>query len=356
MFWWVGLFLVYLFFGEFNIAGLDLRGNIEVLIFGIISIAISIFFFGHFSDGEKQERKKVIKRRKDLGYDEVFTESEGGESKYSQKLNINKDSVNTKQSKTKEIYNAGQIASEENIQNENQHFTVKKGSGSGLIGLVLAGLMGGSFVYFIERNPSVEDVGHITDQLELARIVVNEKDRNVRKAAVGRLTNQAVLAGVTIEDKDSHIRKTAAKKLTDQAALTKVAIEAKDEDVRKAAFEKLTDETALTKVAIEAEDEDVRKAAIEKLTDQTVLTKIAINTSSKRATQKLTDQAALARVAIEAKDTRVREIAVRTLTDQAALAKVAIESEDEYIRYTAMKKLTDQEVLIRVSRKAKDND
>ena len=145
---------------------------------------------------------------------------------------------------------------------------------------------------------------------------------------------------------------TVVRKLTDQALLAKIAVESRDADVRRAAVRKLTDQALLAKIAVEDTDHpDVRITAIEKLTDHALLAKIAIKDedSSVRsaAIEKLTDQALLADLAVEDTDLDVRSTAVSKLTDQALLAKIAVEAEDPVIRAEAIAELDESNPAMR---------
>ncbi|MGD1276589.1 MAG: hypothetical protein ABR964_05120 [Tepidisphaeraceae bacterium] len=76
-----------------------------------------------------------------------------------------------------------------------------------------------------------------------------------------KLTDQALLAKVAIEDKDPDVRRAALQKLTDQALLTQVGTAATDRDVLKIVFQKLDDGAILTRLAGKAADPAMRVAA-----------------------------------------------------------------------------------------------
>jgi hypothetical protein len=238
------------------------------------------------------------------------------------------------------------------------------------------------FMLFIlvSCKPSVNTVQQTTDQTKLAKIAVEAKDTDVRKAALNKLTDQALLAKIAVEDEDADVCSAAVEKLTDQALLAKIAMEAKwstvlsaamdkltdqamlakitveaeDWKMRKAALERVTDQALLAKIAVEAEDFNVRSDALEKVTDQALLAKIAVEAGSlvirKGAKEKLTDQAFLAKIAVEAENLEVRKLAVEKLTDQALLAKIAVEDKEEDVREAAVEKLTDKVLLAKIGR------
>ena len=88
-------------------------------------------------------------------------------------------------------------------------------------------------------GPSEQTVERTTDQTKLAKIALEDKDAEVRRAAVAKLTDQALLAKIAVEAKDADVRSAAVAKLTDQALLAKIAAEDKDLNVCRAAMEKL---------------------------------------------------------------------------------------------------------------------
>jgi hypothetical protein len=166
-----------------------------------------------------------------------------------------------------------------------------------------------------------------------------------RQRAVARLTDQTQLAKVALEDKDSGVRVTAVGKLIDQTLLAKVALEANEKGIRSYAVERLKDQALLTKVALQGEpSDDVPWAAVAKLADQAALAKVALEDRVPgirgAAVIRLTDQAALAKVAIADSDPGVRHSAVTRLTDPAILMKVALDPNNGYSRTIAIEKLT----------------
>jgi hypothetical protein len=62
---------------------------------------------------------------------------------------------------------------------------------------------------------------------------------SARIHAVRDLTDHAVLAKIAVEDKDADVRRAAVERLTDQAALAKVAVGDKDKSIRRAAKDRL---------------------------------------------------------------------------------------------------------------------
>ena len=119
-------------------------------------------------------------------------------------------------------------------------------------------------------------IDKLTDQAVLAKIVVEDKDSEIRVAAIEKLTDQAVLAKIAVEDK-SFVRGYAIKKLTDQGLLEKFAVDLDESPVyRSAAVRNLTNQALLAKIAMEDKIDIVREAAVEKLTDQAILERIAI--------------------------------------------------------------------------------
>ena len=237
----------------------------------------------------------------------------------------------------------------------------------------VAATLCGILLVLLNCGASLEDVARTIDQAELAKIAVEDENRDVRFRAVAKLTDQALLAKIAAEDKDCVVHHVAVGNITDQALLAKYAVEDKDDDVRQSAVAKLTDQTLLAKIAVGDKNWQVRSAATAKLTDQTLLAKIAVGEDTaghQSATEKLTDQAILAKIAVEDEDWSVRRIAVEKLTDQALLtemgmwikpeltqqvsdqillAKIAVEAKDVVVRRTAVKKLTDQALLAKIA-------
>jgi hypothetical protein len=190
----------------------------------------------------------------------------------------------------------------------------------------------------------------LTDQAQLARIAVEEKNSNARSAAVRKLTDQALLAKVAVEDKDWMVRLDAVEKLTDQAALAKIAVEDEMPRVRDVATGKITDQATLAKIAIEDKGpfdrgSEVGKIAVRRMTDQTLLAKVAVEAKvvgiRAAAVGNLTDQAQLAKIAVSGKDSGLRSIAISKLTDQALLTKIATEEKDRFVRSMAISVLNE---------------
>ena len=97
-----------------------------------------------------------------------------------------------------------------------------------------------------------------------------------RIQAVQSASDQALLAKIAVEDKDSNVRKAAVEKLTDQTVLAKIVAENKDcWAVCQAAVGRLTDQALLMKLAVESTQLGVGEAAVCKLSDQDMLVKIA---------------------------------------------------------------------------------
>lgn len=171
-------------------------------------------------------------------------------------------------------------------------------------------------------------------------------DSEVGDAAGRQLSDQAQLAKIAVDDKDALVRATAVRKLTDPTLLGKVVLRDKDTLVRAAAVENLTDQTLLATIAIDDKHAVVRAAAVKQLADQTVLVTIAVEDKDAlvraAAVKQLTDQKVLAKIAVKDWDPVVREEAVGKLTDPTLLAKIAVKDMDAVVRAAAAKQLTFQ--------------
>jgi hypothetical protein len=118
---------------------------------------------------------------------------------------------------------------------------------------------------WVLRRAAVE---HLTNQVLLAQISVEDNNWQVCEAAVKRLSDQPILAGIAMDRKElkhCSIRRVAAKKLTDQVLLAKLALEDKDDTIRSIAVENVDDQVLLSRIAVEDQDQFVRKAAMKKL-------------------------------------------------------------------------------------------
>jgi len=207
-------------------------------------------------------------------------------------------------------------------------------------------------------GPSVETVQRMTDQRELAKIALEDKDGRVRRAAAEKLTDQALLARIAAEDKDWNVRRADVEKITDQALLAKIAGEEKDRDIRRAVAAKITDQGFLAKIALEDKDEQIRRAAVAKIPDPALLAKAALQDRNSNvryaAASKLSDQGLLAKIALEDEEWNVRRAAVAKLADQALLAKIAARDTVGVVRSAAVAKITDPGLLTMVVLQAED--
>ena len=97
---------------------------------------------------------------------------------------------------------------------------------------------------------TLRDVEKSNDQVFLARVAKNDKDRKVCEAAVEKLTDQSLLADVAKKDVlYSSVRVVAVGKLTDQSLLADFAKNGKDEYIRITAVKKLIDKALLKEIA-----------------------------------------------------------------------------------------------------------
>lgn len=97
VFWWLGLLLVFSFFGKLDGPSISLGGEPSILILGILSLSIAIFKYKHLSDPKETNEKK----RKELGYDSEPKQEQKDTNIYSgldkQKASIDRrdDNANT---------------------------------------------------------------------------------------------------------------------------------------------------------------------------------------------------------------------------------------------------------------------
>lgn len=117
----------------------------------------------------------------------------------------------------------------------------------------------------VDAGDLLEPILARSSQTLVAKIAVENNDRDVREAAFKQLTDQALLAKLAIEEENSREFKSILDKLAPQTLLTNIYVSDKDQWVRVAAVDKLTDQVLLAKLAIKDESGIVRSRAQRRL-------------------------------------------------------------------------------------------
>ncbi len=120
-----------------------------------------------------------------------------------------------------------------------------------------------------------EIVACLTDEVLLAGIAREGKDRNVTRAALRKVGSEQNLLAVVLDSRvDRTMRNLAIGKLGAEAVASLVRT-APDARVRSQAVEEVKDESLLEQIAGQDRDRDVRRKAISKIQDQHALTRLA---------------------------------------------------------------------------------
>lgn len=197
-------------------------------------------------------------------------------------------------------------------------------------------------------GPNLETVKYTTDQSKLAKIAMEARSDDVRRAATEKIVDKALLTEMGM-----WIKPELTRQVTDQNLLVKIAAEAKNNDVRKAAELKLTNIRLadIVNESIKGDRPRERLRALDKLTDQNLLAKIAMNEYmynyiTLAAIKKLTDQSLLAKVAVESKKLEIRIAAIVNINDQKNLRQWAEKDPRIAIRQASVKRIIDDSFLV----------
>lgn len=226
----------------------------------------------------------------------------------------------------------------------------------------------------------------LLDQNLLLQIIKKDTERWVREAAVEALTDETILIEVAWMESDCYTSAKAVEKITNQKVLAEIAKEAKDWVVRQRAVELIQDEKILEEIARTDKSEYVRLPTVlnPKLTNKIILDEISNCDSDgevrqaaalkslvaqdelkklcdiqsdnrKEAVQKLNHQAALAIIANNDPSRDVQDAALERLTDQGILTELAKKGFESRIRGLAIRKLKDEALLIEIAKIDKDS-
>jgi hypothetical protein len=120
------------------------------------------------------------------------------------------------------------------------------------------------FFVLVGCGPSLETVEHTSDQALLAKIALETKDADVRRAVVDKLIRQQ--SAFTYSQSLFEV----ASKLKDKELLGRIALEANDALIRQEAVKKFSyhdDQEFLKKIVKEDSSEKVRAVALSRITD-----------------------------------------------------------------------------------------
>ncbi len=236
----------------------------------------------------------------------------------------------------------------------------------------------------------------ITNQVDLQRIAEQDNSKKIRLLATSMVTDQTVLLRITVKDQNAAIRRAATEKLnfplvTNQAALARIALQEKNKDVLIEIIKRLTDAATLITLFNENSNR-VKKAITNRIADDDVKIILPIkgnpNINHSEIVAKITDQQQLYKIALSgqsftkfAKFTAIKNINNRTMlkkiakrskisdhrdfanarltiepiTSQIKLAKIARKGQNEYLRRAAINKLTDQATLAKIALNKNDS-
>lgn len=208
----------------------------------------------------------------------------------------------------------------------------------------------------------------ITSAVVLEKIVTSVNDNEKIYEEAARYYKQM---GLSVISKNEFLRKAdkykyknevrlvAVKKMGNQAVLKKVILEDSNAPVRKAAIWNIIDQPFLIDIAINDNDIDICDTAVGRITDQLALKDIALKAKKKTgitAIKRVAEQAFLKEVAVNAKDSEIREMAVERLDDQAVLKEIALKDSDSNVCKAAMQKLTAKPILMEIAEGAVNID
>ncbi len=236
----------------------------------------------------------------------------------------------------------------------------------------------------------------ITKQTDLQHIAEQDSNKKIRLLATTMMSDQTVLLRIAVKDQNTAVRRAAAEKLnlplvTNQTALARIALQEKNKDLLIEIVKRLTDAATLitlfndnsnrVKKAItnRIADDDVKiilpikgnpdinhSEIIAKITDQKQLYKIALSGKAFTkfvkftAIKNINDRTILSKIAKRSKISDHRDFAnarltVEPITNQIKLAKIARKGQNEYLRRAAIKKLTDQTTLTKIALNKNDS-
>lgn len=224
-------------------------------------------------------------------------------------------------------------------------------------------------------------VASVDQPKDLARIVREEANRDLRLAALEKLTDQRLLAELVAEGADMEARQRAVLKVTDPQLLVELqpwtdADRARAETntvllatlatrawlapIRKIAVEKTADAALLARVALTDPSAPVRKAAALGLSDPSCLQRMATNDPAwyvrRAAADRIADESLLAAIAQEDPDAAVSRAALVRLTNETAVLDVALRNTSPGVRARALAKLVSDESLAAFVRMTHDLD
>ena len=181
------------------------------------------------------------------------------------------------------------------------------------------------------EQKALQAVEAMSDQTELAQIIRNASNMNVRKEALKKIIDQKILAGFAKEFEeyeDVDIAKAALLRLKDKAIIADVARNAKDWDVRFKAVKELTGDTVLARFVVSSKEADTQIDEVERLEYEKLAQEI------------------FADAAKNCDDDRCRIFAAERLTDtklaQEIFTDVAKSCDSDSYRIFAAKNLTDK--------------
>ena len=114
------------------------------------------------------------------------------------------------------------------------------------------------------RRKAIEN-SNLSDKELMAKIVKNDTDIRMRKAALEKIFDQSILADVAKNDDFYGVRQAAAAKLNDQSLIADIAMNDPHKEVRRSAVEKLHDQSALIFIAQNDKDAGILCCAFETL-------------------------------------------------------------------------------------------
>ncbi len=211
-------------------------------------------------------------------------------------------------------------------------------------------------------GPSVEPVERTT-QTELAKIAVEAKDWDVRRAAVERLTDQALLAKIAVKDKNVDVRVTAISKVTDQVLLRQWSEKDPQAAIRQAAVRQIADDRFLMQRLPRELSAAVRTAIVETLHNEDSFREAALKAYYKKDREhalqrlRLRGRPHLASDVEEAHKALARRVeALAAETDRGRLLALALEGEFDVLRAAAARRLSDSAALEQAALRARDRD
>ena len=103
------------------------------------------------------------------------------------------------------------------------------------------------------------------NQDEASKVILSEKDWNIRGSAVLKVEDILLLKKVVYSDKNWMVRAVAVSRIMDEEILQQVALKDKEPIVRELAVEKLKDLVMVQQIALNDKATNVRRAAAKRL-------------------------------------------------------------------------------------------